>query len=142
MELERPGAQMPDFAPLKTVLTAELAKLDKRAEDSPFSDHIIAKVLPLLSGLEAERFEEHFGSFVEMHRERLDGIYASHDFDLEESVEATNAGRVIHTPAALLVWERAVNGNQFLLFDHWRDEVYDGEFLLNDLLIQIGMTAP
>ena len=133
---------MPDFEVLKAVLSAELAKLDKRAEDSPFSDHIIAKVLVLLRGLEVERFEEHFSSFVAMHQERLEGIYSSHDFDLDENVEPTNASRVIHTPAALLVWERALNGNQCLLFDHWRDKVYDGEFLLNDLMIQIGMTAP
>jgi hypothetical protein len=141
MEIEDPKTLHPDFAAVHEVLTHHLLALDPRATDDPFSDHIIAHLLPLLGGLEPERFAHHFQDFIDRHRSVLERIYSNHDFTLSEGYDPTHAWRVLHTPAALLTWERALNGNPFALAAQWYSEVYEGEFLLNDLLLEVGLTT-
>jgi hypothetical protein len=141
MELPSPALH-PDFEVLHSVLVRELADLDPRATDSDFSSHMISSMLPLLRGLESERFEDHFSNFVTHHHQLLTRIYKSHDFDLKESYDDAEPERVIHTPASLLFFERALDGSCFRLIEHFPAHVYEGQNLLNTLLIQVGLVTP
>jgi hypothetical protein len=141
MELDSPSIH-PDFEALHSVLAHEPSELDPRATDSDFSNYIISAMLPLLRGLEVERFEDHFQNFVTHHHQLLARIYKSHDFDLSEGYDDASAWKVIHTPAALLFFERALDGSYFRLVEHFQDHVYEGYDLLNTLLIQVGLVAP
>ena len=112
-----------DFEVLCEVLSTHARRLDPAFRDSAFSSHVIKNLLPLYRGLETERLAELFDAFVFRHNDRLTGIYERYRDDTRDG-EDSHMVRLVHSPASLMIWERATV-NRFALREQWCQGVFE-----------------